>query len=239
MKKTFVLLVATFLTSLGALAQTAEGFYLSKVGAKAEYAITPQGSLNPDYLAKEVTKAEPLEGGKNLITNFTITLNKKKKPDKTFTFKNKGIHTTTTIEPDGSYTIGDLFFGVINRSQESSGFRMKVPAEMKVGDKLEGGTCVSKIKDLTGKWGEVSTTYSNLEVVKEEDMTTSAGTFHCFVVKGTCTVNFQMKKHTRNYSYEVEYWFAKGVGPVFIKTDSYIGSYLGTPYTFHLTSLSM
>ena len=62
MKKTLTTLAIICLTSLTTLAQTTEGFYISKLGAKTEYAVTLGEKKRPNigysYLSKENTKVE-------------------------------------------------------------------------------------------------------------------------------------------------------------------------------------
>lgn len=234
MKKTFVLLVATFLTSLGALAQTAEGFILSKMGAKAEYTVTrgEKRKLNMGYAyqTKENTKVEVHEDGSTRVITKNFILNKKKKPSNLVGVK-EGSYTAIDVNPDGSYTISGLLFGPINASASNTGFMLKIPAELKVGDALECGTTTTTFK-MMGRTFTTSTTYSDFQVVEERDHTTSAGTFHCYVVKGKNTTS----SNNQTFSYDEEYWFAKGVGIVLYK--------MGDPqskeeFYYELTSLSM
>ena len=234
MKKTFVLLVATFLTSLGALAQTAEGFILSKMGAKAEYTVTrgEKRKLNMGYAyqTKENTKVEVHEDGSTRVITKNFILNKKKKPSNLVGVK-EGSYTAIDVNPDGSYTISGLLFGPINASASNTGFMLKIPAELKVGDALECGTTTTTFK-MKGRTFTTSTTYSDFQVVEERDHTTSAGTFHCYVVKGKNTTS----SNNQTFSYDEEYWFAKGVGIVLYK--------MGDPqskeeFYYELTSLSM
>lgn len=234
MKKIFSILAISCLTSLGTLAQTAEGFILSKMGAKAEYTVTrgEKRKLNMSYAyqTKENTKVEVREDGTTRIVSKSFILNKKKKPSN-FAGIKEGSYTAIDVNPDGSYTIGGLLFGQLNASVTNTGFMLKVPAEMKVGDALECGTTTTTFKWM-GKTITNSTTYSDFKVIEERDHTTPAGTFHCYIVKGknTSSVNNQ------TYSYEEEYWFAKGVGIVLYKNYDPASK---QPFYFELTSLSM
>lgn len=234
MKKTFVLLVATFLTSLGALAQTAEGFILSKMGAKAEYTVTrgEKRKLNMGYAyqTKENTKVEVHEDGSTRVITKNFILNKKKKPSNLVGVK-EGSYTAIDVNPDGSYTISGLLFGPINASASNTGFMLKIPAELKVGDALECGTTTTTFK-MMGRTFTTSTTYSDFQVVEERDHTTSAGTFHCYVVKGKNTTS----SNNQTFSYDEEYWFAKGVGIVLYKMDDPQSK---EKFYYELTSLSM
>ena len=236
MKRIFGIMAVTCLTSLSTLAQTAEGFILSKMGAKAEYTVT-HGEMKKlamgyayVYQTKENTKVEVREDGTTRVITKNFILNKKKKPSN-FAGIKEGYYTAIDVNPDGSYTISDLLFGPINTSASNTGFLLKIPAELKVGDALECGTTTTTSKTL-GITFTNSTTYSDFQVVEERDHTTSAGTFHCYVVKGKNTTTFNKK----TFSYDEEYWFAKGVGIVLYKID--VPQSKEKLY-FELTSLSM
>ena len=234
MKRIFGIMAVTCLTSLGALAQTAEGFILSKMGAKAEYTVTrgEKRKLNMGYAyqTKENTKVEVREDGTTRVITKNFILNKKKKPSNLAGVK-EGSYTAIDVNPDGSYTISGLLFGPINASASNAGFMLKIPAELKVGDALECGTTTTTFK-MMGRTFTNSTTYSDFQVVEERDHTTSAGTFHCYVVKGKNTTT----SNNKTFSYDEEYWFAKGVGIVLYKID--VPQSKEKLY-FELTSLSM
>ena len=123
MKKIFSILAVTCLTSLGALAQTAEGFILSKMGAKAEYTVTrgEKRKLNMGYAyqTKENTKVEVREDGTTRVITKNFILNKKKKPSNLAGVK-EGSYTAIDVNPDGSYTISGLLFGPINASASNA-----------------------------------------------------------------------------------------------------------------------
>ena len=234
MKRIFGIMAVTCLTSLGALAQSTEGFFLSKVGAKMEYTIThgPKRKLaiGGSYIIKEITRVDTTENSGIRIITKTLTLNKKRKPSSMLGVKD-GSYTATEIATDGSYTIGELLFGQRTESANCTGFLLKIPRDMEVGDTIEGGTSVEMMEEV-GINQKFSTTYSNVKVIDERDLTTPAGTFHCYVVK--CDSKFEYGRNA--LIKEDEYWLAKGIGIVLYKTYNYGNKHT---YYYELTSLSM
>lgn len=222
MKKTLTTLAIICLTSLTTLAQTTEGFYISKLGAKTEYAVTLGEKKRPNigysYLCKENTKVEVKEDGRTEVITKTLILNKKRKPSKLVGNKD-GVFISLVMNADGSYEMGQHMFGQASASHNSTGFMLKIPAEMKVGDEIEGGVTTTSQKMMGITYKQVET-YSGFKVVKEEDITTPAGTFHCFLVTGSSL------RETKggDVKCEHEFWFAKGIGLVLWKNyDGYTG----------------
>ena len=242
MRRIFGIMAVTCLTSLSTIAQTTEGFFLSKEGAKMEYtetlgAIAKYISEDYTYQTKEVTKIKLQEDGTTSVIIKHLTLDKNKKPSKLF--NKKGFFTATEVFPDGSYTIGPLFFEVgTDNLISTTGYSLKIPIELQVGDSIESGisTCSSK-----GQYKITSTkTCYNFNVTEECDLTTPAGTFHCYVIKGNTKIDVQMKSGsvTNNSIGETteEYWIAKGIGVVRYKVYN---AEAKLSRQIELTSLSM
>ena len=100
---------------------------------------------------------------------------------------------------------------------------MKIPAELKVGDKLESGSIEQTTKAPMGPKVHNSISYDNFTVTAEEDVETAAGVFHCIRIDGKLNGSFQTVK-LKDTSYTL--WLSQNVGIVKVEADYYKESFV-------------
>lgn len=237
MRKIIVSAAFAIFSSAFCMAQDVQPFMQTRKGAVSEYSVTVGEKRKPNmgyaYQVSEVTDVQQLDGGKTRVVTKCTILNKKKKPAKLVGVKG-GSYIAFDIEADGSYTVGSLLFGQINESAQSEGFLLKIPATMQVGDKLECGAVTQSFKQM-GQRISSKCTYSDFSVVSEEDLTTNAGTFHCYVIKGNSST--EVRNQTMNAT--DTYWFCKGVGIVRYMSDNESNPKNYNPVYFELNALTL
>ena len=163
-----------------------------KVSSVTEYTILDQtaGGLKVKTEVKE-------HNGDNIVTG-------------TFDVKCDGEN--TWIEPEALVSPG-LMEQYKNMEYSITGDGLSIPNSLSVGQKLPDGEVIMSV-DAGVMTMNVTINMTDREVVREEQVTTDAGTFNCFVITYTNTVEMGMRR-----TFNCTQWIAKGVGMV--KEESY------------------
>lgn len=183
MKRLVLLSVLFFVACIVSVAQTTPCFAMAKDGMIVQYSyLYGKNQKLMGYYVNQVEQVR-VDGNKTEVTVLFKMLNKKGKPSKTAKWAGigDGMLYKIAIEDGSYYMTMDLAFAL--GGQNRKGYLFKIPATLKVGDKLEGGTLSYETKALTTY--ETKLVYSGFKVVEELDLKTAAGTFHCFKVEGT------------------------------------------------------
>ena len=126
----------------------------------------------------------------------------------------------------------DIF--LINKRQ---GYGVLIPGNMRPNMQLSNNTLHDKIKHplFGGNFG-VETVYSNWQVVKDEKISTPAGTFDCVKLTG----NIEQNKGKGSFSarQKVTCWMARGIGIVQYETVNESGKN-SNPFIMYLNKLDL
>lgn len=163
-----------------------------KVSSVTEYTILDQtaGGLKVKTEVKE-------DNGDNIVTG---------------TFDVKCDRENTWIEPEALVSPG-LMEQYKNMEYSITGDGLSIPNSLSVGQKLPDGEVIMSV-DAGVMTMNVTINMTDREVVREEQVTTDAGTFNCLVITYTNTVEMGMRR-----TFNCTQWIAKGVGMV--KEESY------------------
>ncbi len=184
--KTLVLTILGVLFLQSAAAQDVTPYALTKEGATIQYSYSLCGKLM-GYNVVSVKGVSETDG-KPRIQYLSQYLNKKGKP---IAMYGDGFIYFITIEDGGYYFTQDLGMGF--GGEDRNGYMLKMPAALKVGDTIEGGTLMYVFKFM-GQSIDNELTCHDFKVVEEVDLTTPAGTFHCLKITGTITGSYQNMK---------------------------------------------
>ena len=199
MKKLFsVALAAVFTLTIAASAQAAEPFFLSKVGAEAEYALKDAKGEVTSYTKSVVTALSSNDPQNCTVTYSAEVFDKNRKSlaapvTSTVTIKNGAVDTTPVMD------------GV-----EIEGTLPSYPATLSVGQVMEYSFSMKVM-------GMKTTTSGKNTVVAQESVTTPAGTFNCYKIESE-TSSKAMLQTVKAKSVS---WIAEGIGTV--KTETYDG----------------
>ena len=219
--KKFVLIIVSVFAAIGILyAQNV--FFSMKEGQTLLYAhLDKKGDIN-NYTRQTVTKIEG--SGQNFSINYvTQLLDKNRKPiedNPEFTFTITVIN--NVMELDLNNFGGQIanFAGALGEaSVEITGDKIKLPASLKVGDKLNDARYTITVNmDFAKFTSEVAITQH--ECIAIEDIKVPAGAFKCYKLThnstATAMANTAMAKTITNKTLT---WYASGVGV--IKSETY------------------
>ncbi|RZS93438.1 hypothetical protein [Aquimarina brevivitae] len=118
----------------------------------------------------------------------------------------------TWIEPEALVSPG-LMEQYQNMEYSISGNGLQIPNSLTVGQSLPDGEVLMSVDAGVMKMN-VSIVMTDREVVRKESVTTDAGTFDCFVITYSNTIEMGIRK-----TYNCTQWIAQGVGMV--KEESY------------------
>ncbi len=195
--------------------QQGECYELTNPGARVLYS-DYYGGMFQYYFEKSVKEVKEENGTKSVQYHWK-GLNKKKKPSKYFKAfgLSEGYITTIKFENGAYYMTYD--FGWSCFPGERSGYLLKIPQNLKVGDTLEGGTLkfVSK--------GGFGNTFKNNElscvdfkVVDEGELETKAGKIRCLKITGKIVGTCNKTKINSTETY----YIAKNIGIVRQETST-------------------
>lgn len=214
--KRFVLLSVLFFSfCIASVAQTANCFAMTKEGLRVQYSYLY--GKNQKLMGYYVNQVEQIhvDSNKTEVTVLFKMFNKKGKPSTSAKWAGvgDGMLYKIAIEDGSYYMTMDLAFAL--GGQNRRGYILKIPATLKVGDKLEGGALSYETKALTTY--ETKLVYSGFKVVGELDLKTAAGTFHCFKVEGTVSGKYSGSNIESNQVF----YLSQGIGIVRQEVDYY------------------
>ncbi len=219
--KKLLTVAALCLSALTANAQEGFNAYaLTKPGVVVDYSYNAIMMGSKPKLAgyfRTTVKALEKDGDNDVVVTNMFFLNKKKKPSKNAAFAGfaDGADVKTTFE-QGSYIMADPIFSL--SGPVSSGFCFRIPAELKVGDKLESGKIEQTTKAPMSPTVHNNISYDDFAVTAEEDVETPAGVFHCMRIEGKVNGSFQTVR-LKDTKYVM--WLSQNVGLVKVEADYY------------------
>lgn len=218
-----ITLFLSILLSLSVFSQDNRPFALLQKGAVAEYSVKIGKKPNPafPFMTKEITEVERLDDGTTRVVTKSIMQNKKKGLLKLPKMVKKAVSEDgqlSTIIIKNDTCIIDATVESAAENVNTDGFLLKIPSTMNVGDTLECGTLSMTFK-LWGRDVKYKTSYSNFRVVAEKEITTAAGTFNCYVVRGRIKTSIKggytsLLGASGEYWVDDECWYARGIGVV-------------------------
>lgn len=237
MKKIFTLLLLT--ASMTAFAQEIAPYAMVKQNACATYAIlrgeNKKLNMGTCYYRIAVNSVTDNQDGTKLIVYRTDVLNKKKAIS---SFSKAlgmdgGFFNQILLTEDGSYAMDqDMAYGY-GKEMARGGFMFKIPSQLIAGQTLENGT-VNQEYRLDRYQYTSSMAYNDVKVEREEDYTTPAGTFHCFVITYNVSGSISVGSQSFNINNEpCTIWIAQNYGIICYK---YISS--GSPIYFELNEVN-
>lgn len=207
MKK--ILLILVLLSTINFIkAQDCNVFFPTEKGTKFEI-------TNYDKKNKEIAKVKHEIKESNSNGNGVDL----KVQAKTWDVKGKELVTTDYLAKcnGGKFYLDMTTFIPSDKMASMEGMEMEMaesflefPEQIKVGDKLPDGKVNVKFKSSGVNIMSIAINITNREVMAEEEVTTSAGTYKCFKIKQISTTKIGMMTVTST-TYT---WFAMGVGMV-------------------------
>lgn len=188
--------------------QQGECYELTNPGARVLYSDYYGGMLQ-QYFEKKVIDVKEENGTKSVQYHWQV-LNRKKKPSKIIKAMGfgEGYQTIIKFENGAYYMTYD--FGWSCFPGERSGYLLKIPQNLKVGDTLEGGTLKFVSKGGFGNTFNNELNFDDFKVVDEGELETKAGKIRCLKITGKVTGTYHKSKVN---STETIY-FAKNIGIV-------------------------
>lgn len=225
--KRFGTLFSLFLFCVAMFSQGSEGYIQQRKGSRVRYAVIYANKLR-GHVERTVTDVSD-DGGKHKVTHLYTMLNKKGKPSKSAALMGAGdgMQTSVTVEDGAYYLTLDLMYGSMGNDNRS-GYLLKMPKTLKVGDELEGGTLKASMKFM-GSTINNEVTFKNFKVTEETTLQTKAGDIKCLKITGRITGRVSRQ----NVDEEQTLYVAPGIGIVRQEAMNYMGS--KTPYLSEVT----
>lgn len=227
MKKMMMMAICCLATMAAQAQEALNAYALTKPGVVVDYAYYAAAmSKKPSLLGyvRTTVKAIEKDGNNDVVITNSQMLNRKKVPSKNAAFSGfaDGID-TKCIYTMGAYTmVQDPIFGGSGKI-ENDGFFLKIPSELKVGDKLESGNIEQTTKAPMGPTVHNTVSYDDFTVTAEEDVETPAGVFHCMRIDGKLNGSFQTV-NLKDTRYTI--WMSPNIGMVKAETDYYKESFV-------------
>ncbi len=202
LKTTLLILLITATT----LAQDCSTFYPFTPGAVTT--VTSYDKKDKVIGTQETTIKEVATIDGYTTANATAILKDKKgdtitETDFGVTCKNDGVEIDIA-----SIMSPDLFEQFRGMETDISGTNVILPNNLTVGDNLPDANMLMKI-DMSGITMNMTVTMTHRKVTAQENLTTPAGTFDCYVIEYTSKVKMGMARTGK-----AKQWIAKGVGLV-------------------------
>ncbi|WP_350290147.1 hypothetical protein [uncultured Croceitalea sp.] len=211
-KLTITIILSVFFIQLGISQANCSKYYPMIEGASFEYTNYDKKGKSDGTASYKVINVST--SGENTSATMAMELNDKRgkqiyKTDYNFTCKGnmvaidyKSLVPTSMLE---QYK---------DMEMDISGTDLELPNNLSVGQQLTNANVTMKIS-MSGMNMNTTVDLINRKVEKQESVTTSAGTFDCFVIYTDNKIKAMMVKQT----FPSRVWFAEGVG--MIKQESY------------------
>lgn len=210
------LLLFAIMVCMIMFAQNDSGYLQTKKGSRVRYAIYYADKLR-GHVERTVTNVTE-DGDKQEVKHLYTVLNKKGKPSKAANMMGygDGLLTTINLENGAYYLTFDCMMGA--GGEDRSGFLLKIPGILKIGDELECGTLRSTSKILGSKIKN-EVTFKNFKVTEETILNTPAGNIKCLKITGNVSGRFA----SDNINETQSIYLAPGIGIVRQEALNYMG----------------
>ncbi|MHA7055577.1 TapB family protein [Aquimarina sp. M1] len=208
MKRLYIIITILIVSSVTAQNNCSQ-FYPSKVGTKITMSHYNQKNKLISETNYEVLSINSSGSESSITMNMSVSDSKKKKTitEATFTVTCDG--GTTSLDPE-SIISPQLFDQYKNMEYSIEGKGIDIPNALSVGQQLQDGQVTMSV-DAGVMSIDMTIDLKNRKVTSKETITTSAGSFNCYVITYTNTTSMSMGMKQTFY---VKQWIAKGVGLV-------------------------
>lgn len=212
MKKAIVSFSLLLFISGGLLGQSCSKYYPMNEGASFQYTSYDKKGKTEGIADYKVTDVST-NGGATQAT-MTIALKDEKGKEvynTSYTFSCSDNKVTIDYE---SLMSNSMIEQMQDMEMEITGTDIELPNELSVGQALSDANVAMKI-DMGGMTMNMKVDMVNRKVEKQENVTTPAGTFNCYVIYS----DNESKMMMVNQSFPSRLWLAEGVG--MIKQETY------------------
>ena len=194
MKKSFLMIIAMFF-AVGMYAQDA--YYCLRQGAELIYRSTDTKGRETGTITIVIKEVTGSDGNYELVQTTEISLGK--------------LDLAKPVAVSASIKDNNIPVAILNGfPYEFTEIGPSIPSTLSVGQGLECGTIEWEVMGMKS-----SHTVTSHKVVAQEEITTPAGTYDCFVVEQ----KYNMKSGFSKSEGMNKVWYAKGIGAV--KTENY------------------
>ena len=212
MKKAIVSFSLLLFISGGLLGQSCSKYYPMNEGASFQYTSYDKKGKTEGIADYKVTDVST-NGGATQAT-MTIALKDEKGKEvynTSYTFSCSDNKVTIDYE---SLMSNSMIEQMQDMEMEITGTDIELPNELSVGQALSDANVAMKI-DMGGMTMDMKVDMVNRKVEKQENVTTPAGTFNCYVIYSDYESNMMMVSQ----AFPSRLWLAEGVG--MIKQETY------------------
>lgn len=200
----FTLLLSTF----SMISQSCSTFYPFSEGATMQitsYGANQKVAAIIDYIVKDITTVSGIETAKmnTIIRDKKGDLVTESNYEMSCTGDRVSIDFKSMMNPQLLKQFKDM-------ETEITGTNLDLPNELSVGQTLPDASMDMKIS-MSGINMEMGTQIKNRKVIARESVTTTAGTFDCFVITYNIDINMSMGMSQSN---SAKQWISEGVGMV-------------------------
>ena len=220
MKKLSLFIIASLYAFLS-YAQDCSGYFPTTVDTKTELTTYDKKNKQTGKTVQTVTKNETTNAGLKIGLQSEV-YDKKDKLLTTLDFDVECKNNNFYIDMK-SILSQDQLKAFENMEIEIESSVLNFPNELSVGQKLDDGKTVIKIKSGGTIIMTMTVTITNRTVDSKETITTTAGTFDCFVITEDTKIDMGMMKVNTNS----KNWIAKDIGTVKLENYSSKDGYLG------------
>lgn len=206
MKTLIQTILILFITSIAVSQNDCSKFYPLKEGTKFQITVFDKKDKPTGIMDYDVVNVRNSDGDRIGTINSIMTDGKGKQIaemsfDVSCNGKGVSIDFKSMMNPQMLEQFGKMDY-------EISGTNMEWPNELSVGQKLPDATMDMKI-NMAGMNMNVTTAITDRKVINKEKITTSAGTFNCFVLTSTTEVKMGISQQSSS-----KQWIAEKVGVV-------------------------
>ena len=214
-------------------------YVLYRKGSIAEYCFQYKGKPTqyrggPTYVEQEVAD-EKIENGLLVAYHKQNLYNKKHEPSKGIVASFKEYLFPTEVDTAGTYHLTHNIAQDFLLIEKRQGFGVMIPAQLYPGMKLKCGILKDSAKNMFGGIVKVTTTYSDWEVVGDEQIQTPAGLFDSVKLTGFIT----QKNGSQLYKEKIVCWMSRGVGVVRYDASAVTSKGESEPFILYLNRLEL
>lgn len=209
---TILVLLSLFFIQLGLSQANCSKYYPMVEGATFKYTNYDKKGKSDGTVSYKVINVSTLNENTTATMAMTMNDNKGKEIYKTdYKFTCSGNMVNVDYQ---SLIPASMLEQYKNMEMDISGTDLELPNDLSVGQQLSNANVTLKIS-MSGVNMNTTIDLENRKVERKESVTTSAGTFNCFVIY----TDNKIKAMMVNQTFPSRVWFSEGVG--MIKQESY------------------